>query len=662
MVLTPPGRQTGLRVLASALPRIGALLAFLPCAVLLFSATGFSIAAAIAVVALVGLSAWRLAEGVLIAIALTPLAGTATAALTGGGGQIAEALVLAVIAGFLLRCAAGVTRWPSQRGVRWAAVLLMASVASAIVQLAVLRVQLSPDLFGGALVEGFRTYLHTPTDVSVTIRPSLVLAEGLLLFMAVASLRGEPENPDLPPRTPRPAPRPPSLAIRSNAASYGEASTPDRLMRMFLAGACGAAALNLTRVAAGALRSETPASALVSLLRTVRIAAPFTDVNAAGSYFALAMCAAAVFALLDRGRWRVVWVVAVSLCGAAAFTTGSRTAIAAALVTVAATVLLLGRRRAAALQLLVAACVLSAVAAPFVSARLVNRNTADALNMRAELGRAAWRMAVAEPVFGVGVGQFYPRSFEFIHRPVDRPMYVHENAHNNFLQFLGELGFPGFLAFIILVASVAHDFVRSRERPLALAAAAAGLIAFLLTCLTGHPLLDAEVSYSFWMVLGTAAAAAAPRPARSKLPNGLLVAAALFVCATLPSRIVRAASGTDMEHRAYGVSTWSFDPDGNRYRRMVGDVTLFVSRDARVAELPYRLEADGPAVVLDVRLRGEPANRLVVSDTTWRTYRFMVVPRSDDPRFLKLTLTPVTPSPSHVLLGRIDVHQEPARK
>jgi O-antigen ligase len=113
-------------------------------------------------------------------------------------------------------------------------------------------------------------------------------------------------------------------------------------------------------------------------------------------------------------------------------------------------------------------------------------------------------------VFGVGVGAFFERSAEYV-TPAFRTIVPRENAHNNFLQVLAELGIVGFVPFVWVLGAVAWSVVRSwRTGRLSAAAVggAAGLAAFVMTWLSGHPLLIFEVATAFWLVLGTVAALA----------------------------------------------------------------------------------------------------------------------------------------------------------
>src|SRR5262249_3747085 len=276
-------------------------------------------------------------------------------------------------------------------------------------------------IFWRSIAELTRTYLHGPMEAGNPVRPALLLLEGVLIVVIVGS-------------------------------TGRVAGTPVRILRMFVAGACGAASLNLARVAAVLLRSGAPGTELAALLRSVRIAVPFVDVNAAGSFYALAVGVAVGFALTTVGRARALSVGATVLCSAALVATGSRAAIIAVFLSVLAAVLIrVGRVRA--LRFAFLACAIAALAVVMLPNTLTRGNASDALNMRIELFRAARRMVATSPLFGVGIGQFYSRSAEFIHRPEGRPMYVQENAHNNFLQIAGELGLVGLVPFVAMLFS-----------------------------------------------------------------------------------------------------------------------------------------------------------------------------------------------------------------
>jgi O-Antigen ligase len=611
------------RAFVDVLLRAVSLVCFAGCLALLYSAAYSGAVASAGVLVLIALAAWNPYASVLVTVALSPIANYALGLTWALPGNFAETLVLATCSGVLLRRAVTGERWNVGEAAIPAVFLAVTVIASVIVQLSVIRAQLSPAGFDTALVQTAGTYQYEPSAIANLVRPAAWLLEGLLLFTIILAWQ----------RTP--------------GASLG-------ILRMFVAGACGAAALNLTRVLAAALRSETPGDALLSLLRSVRFGVPFSDVNAVGSYFVLALGAAVGLAAAARGWARGGYSFAALLAAMATWTSGSRTAVLAALSTLTIPILL-RPGRARAIRVGIAVCAAAAILLVSFPNPIIGRTAAIALIIRAEMARTAMRLLSLDPVFGIGIGQFYTRSAEFIRDPRVLAIYARENAHNNFLQILAELGFVGFAAFMWLLWIAGRDiFARLRAGDVSPAhtGAAVGLVAFLVTCLGGHPLLTSEVAFAFWAVLG---AAATPRPLTlsRRVPQRIAAAAVVAIGLTIPYRVLHAVSETDLEHRGYGVTPWSFDQGGNRYRRMEHEATLFVPRDARSIELPYRLESDGPPVILDLSLRGYPADRLTVHDTTWHTYRFILRARSDDPRFLPLTLKAVEGNVHNVLLGKI---------
>ena len=131
-----------------------------------------------------------------------------------------------------------------------------------------------------------------------------------------------------------------------------------------------------------------------------------------------------------------------------------------------------------------------------------------ALEVRWELARTSFRMLAADPMFGVGIGRYYSRSGEFSSPRLLTifPPAIHENAHNNFLQILAELGVVGLGAVIwlmIVAARACGRLVRADPRDPLRWGIAIGLLAFVISWLGGHPLLIDEPAFAFWLLLGT---------------------------------------------------------------------------------------------------------------------------------------------------------------
>ena len=241
------------------------------------------------------------------------------------------------------------------------------------------------------------------------------------------------------------------------------------------------------------------------------ITAAFPDVNAAGSYFAMIALVPIGLALAAR-RTRCVWAGAASLLMMALYLTGSRAALFAVPIAGAALLVTMVRardelrRKGMGIVVVVAlAITVLSGAVPFAVNGPDRARMALAMRIRWDLTRAASAMIGSHPVFGVGIGGFKVSSARhfsgknFGYGP-------RENAHNNFLQILAELGVAGFVPFLWILGGVGMRVKRGASaNPVdwRLLAVAGGVFAFVATWVSGHPLLIVEVAFAFWVTLGT---------------------------------------------------------------------------------------------------------------------------------------------------------------
>jgi hypothetical protein len=240
------------------------------------------------------------------------------------------------------------------------------------------------------------------------------------------------------------------------------------------------------------------------------------DVNAAASHFLLGGVVV-VGALASRARGRVFWGLGLAIVLAALWIAGSRAAMVA--LAVMGLLLVAGPRLVAsgwrwpalssrvvgvAAVLVLVLLVLAPTA--MGSASAMRGSASRSLSVREEFLITSVRMTATAPVLGVGVGTYYQRSSEFM-PPGIKKLYGRENAHDYFMQTAAELGVVGVVAFLwLLGASLGplwHQVGPDGRATRALSVLGA-LVAFLLTCVTGHPLLVIEVSVPFWALLGVA--------------------------------------------------------------------------------------------------------------------------------------------------------------
>ncbi len=131
------------------------------------------------------------------------------------------------------------------------------------------------------------------------------------------------------------------------------------------------------------------------------------------------------------------------------------------------------------------------------------------MDIRWEFLKTTWRMIEAHPWFGVGIGQYLQSSSQYSSATL-LAIYPRENAHNYFAQVAGELGLIGLAAFVGLLAVCFWPPNRPHHDPV-VAAVIAGLAAFIISWLGGHPLLVPEVAYPFWLALAIVAGSAERR-------------------------------------------------------------------------------------------------------------------------------------------------------
>jgi hypothetical protein len=143
------------------------------------------------------------------------------------------------------------------------------------------------------------------------------------------------------------------------------------------------------------------------------------------------------------------------------------------------------------------------------------------------------------------------------------------------------------------------------------------------------------VAYTFWILLGVAAASgsSAPRPStdvghRTRRVHLGQIVAAVFVAIVLgsvPFRIRQAIEQVDFARVTYGFADWETEGDGTAYRWTGGRATFFVPASVRAVEVPLRafppgelgLEAFEIRILVDHRL----ANRVRLGDDAWHVVR-----------------------------------------
>lgn len=549
---------------------------------------------------------------------------------TAGSVQFGETVVLAFLAGWTARRV-----WTGEPLrvppiIRVTALLLaLGAVASAFVMWSGMRAEMQ--------MEPLRDMLQWYILRDYPLRPSggepvsaaVVLVAGLLLLLASADIcAGAPLS---------------RLAV----------------LRMMACGAAGAAAFNLLRIIVAAVQQEHVLDVLAAYFASIRVNVHYGDLNAAGSYFALAL----MIAIGLASRHRFVTLITSPVIAAGLWVTGSRFALAAVFAMVAVMAVAAWRRAPsrmsrAALALALALLVGGAAVLSIRYPEGRNEKAWSAFTFRLDLARAGLQMAAERPLSGVGLARFYRLSGDYAPQALARLGFARENAHNQFIQILAELGVPGLLGFLVLVGAALRQALRGETpRPLHVTGLVAGIGAFLLTCLGGHPLVVPETTYAFCLAVGLASApVGAVMPSTTRWRVAVLILT-LAVVASVPWRAIRATREASLEKVSSGLSMWQREPDGTRYQWAGSRAAFYVPSSAKAITIPLRYGSE-PVGPIEVRIfiDGREADRARLSpEDGWRTVR-LVLHRAPAARFSRIDLvaTPVGASESSSVHSKND--------
>jgi O-antigen ligase len=575
-----------------------AVLAALPFQVFLQEPVGW-LPSAIAA-ALVVMAALRPFAALLVLAALGPLA-TIIFILSRTGSTAIDysgVLTLAFLTGWAGRRVVRPTPLAADPWLRRAATLLiLLAIASAVVNAAVLLAEqhgTAPLVLLSEAAGGINELLRDNV-----IGVAVLFAAGLLLLLSAADVC---------------------------AADPGRR---DAVLRMLAVGAAGAAVLSLQRLVLAAVAQEHPWPAFLTYLATVRVNVHHGDLNAAGSYYAMMLFVAAGLA----ARSRLLGIGCGILIATGLWLAGSRTALLATFLTMAAAGMLALRERGwrrsvpVGIGLASLACVAFVLWMQYPRAR--NEGPPGwSLATRMELTKAGLSMAASQPIYGVGLGRFYVLSNQYAGQMLARQGKVRENAHNYFVQVLAELGVPGLVLFLSVLTLALRGRPRESTPTWASRGLLAGIVAFLLTCIGGHPLLVAAVAGPFWIATGLAAtrAPASSETARAgRRPQFVVAATILIIVVTLPFRVFSSVTGGNLASASHGLSAWQRQPDGARFRWAGGRSTFYVPSSTRAVTIPLRHGRSASCrLEVQILLDGREANRVLLDPAgDWQAVRLI---------------------------------------
>lgn len=528
-----------LRVLAGA--------AFAWCVASAVAGPELPLGAKLAALAVAALTAWRADAGLLVVVALAP----AGALAASPPARPAELLAWTFLATWLLR----IDRPLSEAG--WPRAILIPAglfVATATASWLTLSISGAAGVPPGALPQFIAHSI--PDDYLIFSSPGPEMAALLQIVTGAAIL------------------------LAAVAIARDDARLPRRMAWTMAASLTLLALATTADVARQWANADYGGWFLLRYVAGERYSLHLSDLNAAGSLYVLGLMAAVAFALFDRRRQG--WAVGLAaLTLPALWLAGSRSAGVALIGGVAVFAAAHIRWRPTRAQL-------AAVALPLVIVVLaagvlvadwrtdVGGSAARAVSLRSQFSETSARMVASAPLFGVGVGRYFTRSAEFMPEEL-RALYGNENAHNYFAQQFAELGIIGGGLFVCLIAAGllrGWEQVRRGGRDAAMIGLFGGASVYLLTCVTGHPLLVVEAALPFWAAFGVVAAAG-----RGDAPIGRWRVAAGLVALLLVLNIARALAsygGTAAAPAEQGFHTAETAADGTSFRWMTRQAVTYI--------------------------------------------------------------------------------------
>lgn len=218
----------------------------------------------------------------------------------------------------------------------------------------------------------------------------------------------------------------------------------------------------------------------------------------------LGVLAALVIGLHQRGSRRVLALLVSALGFVSIIVFPYARAATAGLVGASVVVFASSRLRARSAAVLTAVLVLAGLtitlANPSLRRRFLSSATEEGTGERSKIMATGIQAVKAHPLVGNGVGRFRPSYFA----PPGTPVHILENrgkAHNQFLSIAAEVGIPGAMLFLALLAWLASRLnVTTVEGRFG----AASLAFFVLLALVHDPLVQAPFSIALALCLGIA--------------------------------------------------------------------------------------------------------------------------------------------------------------
>ena len=257
-------------------------------------------------------------------------------------------------------------------------------------------------------------------------------------------------------------------------------------------------------------------SALIGLLQSggARLAGGIGDPDGEAALLAAAlMLDVGLIATLPRdSAAKTLAVIGALIMGLGLLDTGSRGGFVALAAVLVAAVLLGGRWRGRAAGLLLMVAIVTPVylfvLAPSAAVQHLSSSSSSG---RTDLWKVGLKMFEANPVAGVGSGNFTVASIHYVQQAgditrADLIVDVPHAAHNTYLEIIDELGVPGFLMFLTIVigsisAALRAARIYERRGDTSFELMSRGVALAVIALLTADFFITNEYEHLLWLLL-----------------------------------------------------------------------------------------------------------------------------------------------------------------
>ena len=257
-------------------------------------------------------------------------------------------------------------------------------------------------------------------------------------------------------------------------------------------------------------------SALIGLLQSggARLAGGIGDPDGEAALLAAAlMLDVGLIATLPRdSAAKTLAVIGALIMGLGLLDTGSRGGFVALAAVLVAAVLLGGRWRGRAARLLLIVAIVTPVylfvLAPSAALQHLSSSSSSG---RTDLWKVGLKMFEANPVAGVGSGNFTVASIHYVQQAgditrADLIVDVPHAAHNTYLEIIDELGVPGFLMFLTIVigsisAALRAARIYERRGDTSFELMSRGVALAVIALLTADFFITNEYEHLLWLLL-----------------------------------------------------------------------------------------------------------------------------------------------------------------